>query len=242
MIFLRSGLFNILFFAWTAFLLLTLWLGMLLPPAIFRYGLKLWPQGTFALMKIAGMSFEVRGLENIPDKPVVYAVKHQSVWETGFFLWHHQDTAYIMKSELLRIPFWGWYIKKSAQVIVERTGGAGAMRSMIQKCKAIIEDNRSIVIFPEGTRMPSGSIGTFHPGVAAIYTQMEATVVPVALNSGLYWPRRKFLKKPGNIVLEFLPPIEPGMRRKEFMIELQNRIKTATEKLEKEAGFVGINK
>ena len=119
---------------------------------------------------------------------------------------------------------------------------AQALKKMVRDTEDRIARGRQVVIFPEGTRMPSGSIGTFHPGVAAIYTQMEATVVPVALNSGLYWPRRKFLKKPGNIVLEFLPPIEPGMRRKEFMIELQNRIKTATEKLEKEAGFVGINK
>tara|TARA_B100000315_G_scaffold256942_1_gene304249 strand:- start:263 stop:1036 length:774 start_codon:yes stop_codon:yes gene_type:complete len=238
--YLRSGLFNFLFFAWTAFMLAFLWVAMPFSPATFRRAISLWPKGCFALLKIIGVSFEMRGLENLPKKPVVFAVKHQSVWETIFFLWQHRDNAYIMKSELARIPFWGWYMTKSSHVLVDRTGGARSMRDMIRKTEVIMDNNRSIAIFPEGTRMPSGTIGKFHPGVAAIYTQLEATVVPVAVNSGMYWPRRKFLKKPGKIVIEFLPPIEPGMDRKTFMAELQSRIKAATEKLEKEAGFVAV--
>ena len=238
--YLRSGLFNILFFGWTGLVVLTLWLAMPLSAAGFRKVISIWPKGCFALLKIAGISFEMRGLENIPKKPVLFAVKHQSVWETIFFLWQHQDNSYVMKMELTRIPFWGWYMKKSKHILVERTGGAGAMRDMMAKAKAIMDNSRSIAIFPEGTRMPSGTIGKFHPGVAALYNQLDATVVPVALNSGLFWPKRQFLKKPGNIVIEFLPAIEPGMDRKAFMVELQERIKTGTQKLEKEAGFVVV--
>jgi 1-acyl-sn-glycerol-3-phosphate acyltransferase len=238
MIYIRSALFNFLFFGWTALVILTLWLAMPFSPSRFRSIISIWPKGCFALLKIIGITFEMRGLENIPDKPILFSVKHQSVWETIFFLWHHKDNAYVMKQELTRIPFWGWYMKKSSHILVDRTGGAGAMRDMMAKAKAIMEDGRSIAIFPEGTRMPSGTIGKFHPGVAAIYNQLGTTVVPVALNSGLLWPRREFLKKPGNIIIEFLPPIEPGMNRKEFMVELQDRIKTATQKLEKEGGFI----
>ncbi len=237
--YLRSGLFNVLFFSWTAFVVLFLWLAMPFSPSTFRRVISIWPKGCFALLKIIGVSFEMRGLENIPDKPVLFAIKHQSVWETIFFLWQHQDNAYIMKSELTRIPFWGWYMKKSSHILVDRTGGAKSMRDMMRKAEDILNDSRSIAIFPEGTRMPPGTIGKFHPGVAAIYNQLNTTVVPVALNSGIVWPKRKFLKYPGKIVIEFLPPIEPGMGRKEFMVELQNQIQTATQKLEKEAGFVG---
>ncbi len=238
--YLRSGLFNILFFSWTAFVILTLWLAMPLSPSRFRKVISVWPKGCFALLKIIGITFEMRGLENIPKKPVLFAIKHQSVWETIFFLWQHQDNSYVMKQELTRIPFWGWYMKKSKHILVDRTGGASAMRDMMTKAKDVMDDSRSIAIFPEGTRMPSGTIGKFHPGVAALYNQLDATVVPVAVNSGLFWPKRKFLKKPGNIVIEFLPPIEPGMNRKVFMAELQERIKTATRKLEQEAGFIAV--
>ena len=143
-----------------------------------------------------------------------------------------------MKSELSRIPFWGWYMKKSGHILVDRTGGTKSMRTMIKKTKEFIEKNRSIVIFPEGTRIPTGEIGKFHPGVAAIYSQLNISVVPVAVNSGIFWPRRKFTKIPGNIIIEFLPPIEPGIDRKSFMLELQSQIKTVTDQLEKEAGFI----
>ena len=236
--YLRSGLFNFLFFFWTAIVVLLLWTAMPLSPPAFRSVISIWPKGCFALLKIIGVTFEMRGLNNIPDFPVLFAVKHQSVWETIFFLWHHKDNAYVMKSELSRIPFWGWYMKKSGHILVDRTGGTKSMRTMIKKTKEFIEKNRSIVIFPEGTRIPTGKIGKFHPGVAAIYSQLNISVVPVAVNSGIFWPRRKFTKIPGKIIIEFLPPIEPGIDRKSFMLELQSQIKTVTDQLEKEAGFI----
>ena len=128
-------------------------------------------------------------------------------------------------------------MKKSSHILVDRSGGTKSMRNMLEKAKAILDHGRSIVIFPEGTRIPPGATGKFHPGVAAIYTHLNPTVVPVAVNSGLFWPRRKFKKNPGRIIIEFLPPIEPGGDRKTFMLELHDSIKTATQKLENEAGF-----
>jgi 1-acyl-sn-glycerol-3-phosphate acyltransferase len=177
----------------------------------------------------------VRGLSNLPTHPVLFSVKHQSVWETIFFLWHHKENAYVMKSELGRIPFWGWYMKKSAHILVDRFGGTKSMRDMIKKSREIMGDGRSIVIFPEGTRIPSGQMGKFHPGIAALYTQLDATVVPVAVNTGLFWPRRKFIKMPGKIIIEFLNPIKPGIDRKIFMSQLHDQIRIATLQLEKEA-------
>ena len=237
MIYFRSALFNLLFFSWTTIVILLLWTTIFLPPSKFRSVISIWPKGCFSLLKIVGITFEIRGLENIPNHPVLFSVKHQSVWETIFFLWHHKENAYVMKSELSRIPFWGWYMKKSAHILVDRLGGTRAMRDMIEKSKAILDDERSIVIFPEGTRIPSGNMGKFHPGIAALYTQLNATVVPVAVNTGLFWPRHTFTKISGNIIIEFLKPIEPGLDRKRFMNQLQEQIRIATQKLEKEAGF-----
>jgi 1-acyl-sn-glycerol-3-phosphate acyltransferase len=233
--YLRSSLFNFLFFFWTAVVILFLWIAIPLSPSNFRSIISIWPKGCFFLLKIIGITFEIRGLDNIPKFPVLFSVKHQSVWETIFFLWHHQDNAYVMKSELNRIPFWGWYMKKSGHILVDRTGGIKSMRNMIEEAREIIGNGRSVVIFPEGTRIPSGQTGKFHPGVAAIYTQLNTTVVPVAVNSGLFWPRREFIKKPGKIIIEFLPPIEPSIARKPFMLLLKNRMKMATQRLEKEA-------
>ena len=233
--YLRSGLFNFLFFFWTATVILLLWVTIPLSASKFRSVISIWPKGCFALLKIIGITFEIRGLENIPKFPVLFSVKHQSVWETIFFLWHHKDNSYVMKSELSRIPFWGWYMKKSGHILVDRTGGIKSMRDMIEEAREIIGNGRSVVIFPEGTRIPSGQMGKFHPGVAAIYTQLNTTVVPVAVNSGLFWPRREFIKKPGKIIIEFLPPIEPSIARKPFMLLLENRMKMATQQLEKEA-------
>jgi 1-acyl-sn-glycerol-3-phosphate acyltransferase len=236
--YLRSGLFNFLFFFWTATVILLLWVTIPLSASKFRSVISIWPKGCFALLKIIGITFEIRGLENIPKFPVLFSVKHQSVWETIFFLWHHKDNSYVMKSELRRIPFWGWYMKKSGHILVDRTGGTKSMRAMLGKAKEIMGNGRSIVIFPEGTRIPPGQMGRFHPGVGAIYAQLNTTVVPVAINSGLFWPRRKFIKKPGKIIIEFLPPIAPNIDRKSFMFLLENRMKMATEKLEKEAELV----
>ena len=235
MLAIRSALFNILFIGWTIFLLSTLWLLMPIPKQTFRKAVALWPHGSFPLMRyLLGLTFEQRGLENIPNEPVIYASKHQSAWDTMYFLWHHKDNAYVMKGELNRIPFWKWYMDKCQHVVVDRRGGASAMREMISDTKSILADKRSVIIFPEGTRVAPGETRRYHPGIAALYSQTKATVIPVALNSGYFWGRRHFIKKPGVLTIQFLPPIPKNMDRKAFMKELEIRIESATRKLENE--------
>ena len=236
MLAIRSALFNILFIGWTIFLLSTLWLLMPFSKQNFRKAVALWPHGSFPLMRyLLGLTFEQRGLENIPNEPVIYASKHQSAWDTMYFLWHHEDNAYVMKGELNRIPFWKWYMDKCQHVVVDRRGGASAMREMISDTKSILADKRSVIIFPEGTRVAPGETRRYHPGIAALYSQTNATVIPVALNSGYFWGRRHFIKKPGVLTIQFLPPIPKNMERKAFMKELEIRIESATRKLENEA-------
>ena len=238
---LASGLFNVLFIFWTAFMLLFLAFFTPLPVKPFRRIVAKWSNGIFVLLHILNIKMEIRGRENLPDQPVLYATKHQSVWDTMFFLWFHPDNVYVMKSELLRIPFWGWYMRKCGHVVIDRDGGAGAMRSMISLTKKYLEEGRSVVIFPEGTRVEAGMSRKYHPGVAALYKQIGMPGIPVALNSGLFWPRRKFLKTPGTVIIEFLPQIADNLDRKTFMAALENAIESKSRELEIEGGFKGID-
>ncbi|MFL2781769.1 MAG: lysophospholipid acyltransferase family protein [Rhodospirillales bacterium] len=236
----RSVIFNFLFHAWTGLTVLLLWLAIPLSPSKFRTVISIWPKGCFLMLKLLKIEFEIRGENNIADEPVLYAVKHQSVWETIFFLWHNKENAYVMKSELARIPFWGWYMERAAHILVDRKGGIKSMKGMLEKALSIKETSRSIVIFPEGTRMPPGTMGKLHPGVAALYKHLNISVVPVAVNSGLLWPRRQFKKKQGKIIIEFLNPIPSGMEKRKFLTELSKIIYAATLRLEKEGGYKNI--
>ena len=234
----RSALFNVFFFAWSTAIMATAWLLLPLPPRFIRTHIGLWPRGNFPMLRaLVGTRFEVRGRERIPDEPVIFAAKHQSAWDTMFFLWLDPANAYVMKAELGRIPLWGAYMRRCGHIMIDRTGGAGTMREMMRATEAVLAEGRSIVIFPEGTRKAPGETGTYHPGIAALYTQTGAKVVPVALNSGLFWPRRAFFKRPGTIVIEFLDPMPEGLSRAAFMAQLKDRVETATRRLESEAGL-----
>ena len=230
-----STIFNFIFIGWTAFLLLTLWVLMPFSRSIFRQGIALWPKLLFPILThLVGLTFELRGEENIPDEPVIFAVKHQSTWDTMFFLWLNAEVAYIMKDELNFIPFWKGYMRKSQHVVIDRFGAASAIRKLVSDCRNILDDHRSIVIFPEGTRSSPGEGNKYHPGIAALYTQTEAKVVPVALNTGLFWGRRQYLKRPGKMTVQFLPSMPSGLDRKQFMSELEFSIEEATRILEQE--------
>ena len=231
-----SGLFNLIFIGWTALLLFTLWGLLPLSRQMFRRGISLWPRLLFPVLRhLIGLTFELRGEENVPDGPVIYAVKHQSTWETMFFLWQNPETAYIMKKELNRIPFWKWYMAKSQHVVIDRSGAASTMRQMITDSEHILAEGRSIVIFPEGTRSEPGTTNIYHPGIAALYRRIDAKVIPVALNTGLFWGRRKFLKHPGKMTIQFLPALPSNLDRKQFMSQLESAIEDTTRNLEQEA-------
>ena len=189
------------------------------------------------LRVIAGTRYEVRG--KLPEGGVLIAAKHQSMWDTIAMPVILNDPAIVLKAELLWIPYYGWFSKKADMIGIDRGAGAKAVRHLIQQGKAALALGRPIVIFPEGTRAAPGAKLDYKPGVAALYRQLGVPCVPVAVNSGLFWPRRKFLRRPGTIVVEFLEPIPPGLDRETFMATLSERIETATGRLLAEAGHPG---
>jgi 1-acyl-sn-glycerol-3-phosphate acyltransferase len=178
----------------------------------------------WGLKIIAGCGYEVRG--GIPKGPYLFAAKHMSMWDTLALYALIDDVCIVVKRELLGIPFYGWYIKKAGVIAVDRNAGASALRRMAAQAKAVFEAGRAVAIFPEGTRKKPGAAPDYKPGVAGLYAQLGVPCVPVALNSGQFWTG--FLKRPGTIVIEFLPPIPAGLKRGEFMRELEKRIETAS--------------
>ncbi|MEE8499643.1 MAG: lysophospholipid acyltransferase family protein [Kiloniellales bacterium] len=236
MIALRSLLFNVLFMAWSILVQVLGMPSLLLPIAAVARIQQLWVGGSLALLAaVCGVRHEIRGWERLPPGPCVLASKHQSTWDTLIFPGLLPAPGFIIKRELRWIPLFGWYLRRTGCIEIDRKGGAMALKRMLAEARRTLAAGRYIVIFPEGTRVVPGQRKPYHPGVAALYTQLQVPVVPVALNSGLFWGRRKFLKKPGRIVLEFLEPIAPGLPRKEFTAELERRIETASARLVAEA-------
>ena len=229
---LRALLFYVAFFG-SGTVILTLALPALLMPrrVTVRVG-EVWYSFVLAALRIfCGISHEIRGRENLPASPCIVAAKHQSAWDTIAFLTVLDDAAYVIKRELTQIPVFGWLLTKAGMVPVDRAAGAKALRRMVATARARLGEGRHIVIFPEGTRTAPGERRAYHPGVAALYSQLAVPVVPVALNSGLFWPRRALVKRPGHIVVEILPAIAPGLPRAEFMGRLETAIETATTRL-----------
>jgi 1-acyl-sn-glycerol-3-phosphate acyltransferase len=185
-----------------------------------------------------GITHEIRGKENLPAGPFIVASKHQSMWDTQIYNLIFDDCVFVVKKSLFAVPFVGWFIWRVGMIAVDRTAGSSALRKMLKDAQQAVRDGHTIIIFPEGTRMPPRTRRRYQPGVAGIYRETGLPVVPVALNSGSYWPRRSFIKRPGCIVLEFLPPIEPGLDRHEFLEVLEDRIEIATQALEEEASCV----
>jgi 1-acyl-sn-glycerol-3-phosphate acyltransferase len=188
-----------------------------------------------------GLTHRVVGMENLPDGPVIIACKHQSSWETLAFTKLFPNVAIVLKRELLFIPIVGWAMARAGNIAVARGDGAQALRGLVRQAKAAIGEGRSILIFPEGTRVAVGVERPYQVGTAALYRQLGVPVVPVALNSGLFWGRRKWVKRPGVITVQVLPPIAPGLNRQVFMTTLRERIEGATEQLVAQAGLQDSN-
>ena len=210
---------------------------LLLPPrATYRMG-RFWVRVTLiALAAICGLRHRIVGLENLPASPFIVAAKHQSAWDTLIFCQFLDFCCVVLKRELMFIPFFGWYLSKVGMVPVDRSAGVKALQKMVREARPFAAAGRQIVVFPEGTRVAVGAHRPYLPGVAALYSQLKLPVVPVALNSGLFWGRRSFLKKPGVITLEILPPIPPGKPRRDFLAELEQRIEEASQRLAHQSG------
>jgi 1-acyl-sn-glycerol-3-phosphate acyltransferase len=231
-IFLRSLVFNVLFY-----LLLAFWVIVGIPTYLMpRWAIiniaKNWGRSSIWLMRvICKVKVEYRGLEKIPDGPLIVASKHQSMWETFALLQFFDQPLYILKRELTWIPLFGWYLIKANMIGVDRSAGGRALLKMARRAGEEVRRGRQLIIFPEGTRRAVDAPPDYKTGVAQVYVSCGVTCVPVALNSGLFWPRRTFMRYPGTLVVEFLDSLPPGLPRNEFLVRVSAVIEDATNRL-----------
>lgn len=229
---LRAALFNLAFYLWTALMAVFAIPCLVLPRGVVVWYMETWSAGVQVLMRaIAGIDVAISGTGNLPAGACIIASKHQSAFDTLVFHTAVKDPAMVMKRELTWIPLYGWYSLHAGMIAVDRAGGAAALKRMIKDARRARDQGRPIVIFPEGTRTPPGETLDYQPGVAALYRDLGVPVVPVALDTGLYWPRRSFRRTSGTMRIEFLEPIAPGMDRKAFTAELERRIETRSKAL-----------
>jgi 1-acyl-sn-glycerol-3-phosphate acyltransferase len=238
MIVLRSLIFNIVFVINNI-----LWFVLALPLLVLprkMFFLKVLHPWCWSNLKlhswICNVRMEFRGRENIPTGGFMVASKHQSAWETMALAMSFPEPRYILKQELMWVPLFGFYLMKAGQVPINRGSRTEAIAAMNKASELALKEGGQLLIFPEGTRRPVGAKPNYKQGVAHMYETLNTTVLPVAINAGVFWPRRTFLKYPGTIVMEFLPPIPPGLPRDVFFEQLRDTIETATNRLVAEAG------
>ena len=236
MLIVRSIVYNALFYVNLVVLLFVALLTILMPRKAVLKMAETWGRVSVWLLRVVvGTKVEIRGLEHLATDrlkgPMIVAAKHQSTFETFALLKLFDDFTFIVKRELMWIPIFGWCMWKGRMIPVDRGAGSQALVDMTERAKREIRTGRQLVIFPEGTRRASGAEPRYKFGVAHLYGEIGVPCVPVALNSGLFWPRRAFMRFPGTIVVEFLPPIPPGMEKQAFFQRLQNDIETATARL-----------
>ncbi|MEZ5857356.1 MAG: lysophospholipid acyltransferase family protein [Hyphomicrobiaceae bacterium] len=232
----RALIFNGAFYAVTALMmLLGIWL-LIGPRRWAMQGLKLHGQVSLWLLKvICGIRMEVRGRDNLPAGPALIVAKHQSAWDTFALIPLFKDPAIVLKAELSRIPLYGWFCVKFEHILVRRERAAVALKAMIGEAKAKVAEGREILIFAEGTRREPGAPPDYKPGYVALYEALNVPAVPLALNSGLYWPRNSTALHPGTIIVEFLPAVPPGLGRAEARKRIEAAIESASARLIAEA-------
>ncbi len=232
MIFLRSLLFVILFYVWSAGIAIVSTPILFGPRSWSLAMFRIWGNGLILLLRLCcDIKVEVRGRQYIPTGPALVAPKHQCMFDVfAQFTWL-PAASFVTKKELMWIPWFSWYARKTRMIPVDRSGHSKALRKLIKDSKERFDERRQVVIFPEGTRTAPGAVGDYKPGIAALYREIDVPVHPVATNSGVHWPAHGFLRHPGTIVFEYLEPIPPGLKRAEFMRLLEQRIETASEKL-----------
>lgn len=232
LIFLRSLIFNVVFYValviWMIFALPT----FLMPRPALMTLVDLWARSnTWLLRIICGTKVEFRGVEKIPKGPLIVAAKHQSMWETFALLRFFDHPLYILKRELEWIPLFGQYLRKAEMIGIDRDAGGKALLAMMRRAREAVRNGGQLIIFPEGTRRPVGAPPAYKSGFSQIYIGCAVTCLPVALNSGLFWPRRTFMRYPGTLTVEFLDPLPPGLPRQEFIDKVTHVIEEATGRL-----------
>jgi 1-acyl-sn-glycerol-3-phosphate acyltransferase len=228
----RSVIFNVLFYLNLLAQIIAALPTLLMPRRGILAVARFWARTNIWLLRVVcGIKVEFRGLDKIPPGPLLVAAKHQSSWETFALLLILPDPAYIMKRELMWIPFFGWYAWKAGMIAIDRSKGSQALADMNACARAELERNRQIIIFPEGTRRAPGAPPRYKYGVVHLYAETGVPCLPLALNSGLFWPRRSIRRYPGVIVVEALDPIPPGLAKEAFFERLQRDVETATARL-----------
>lgn len=232
MIFLRSLAFQVAFYGnmivWMALLAPTL----LMPRRVLLGMVLTWSRLNLLILRAtAGIRVELRGFEKLPAGGSLVALKHQSTFETLCLLHLFHDPTFILKRELAWIPIFGWYAAKLRMIPVDRARGREALKAMTRRALVEMQSGRSILIFPEGTRRPPGAEPAYKFGAIHLYRETGMPIVPVALNSGLFWPREGFLRNSGTIVVEMLDPIPPGLEADAAMARLRDVIETASDRL-----------
>jgi 1-acyl-sn-glycerol-3-phosphate acyltransferase len=223
-----SILFNFFYVFWT------LGIGIIFLPAAFfpqRVILlivgKIWAKGLYFFLKLfCNLNLELKGIANIPKEPAIFASKHQSALETFMFHILLDKPVFILKQELLNIPVFGFYLKRMGMIAIDRNGGIKSLKLLLKQVQKKITQGYNIVIFPEGTRTLPGEKIEYNPGIIALYSIKIAPVIPVALNTGIFWPKNSFLKKPGNFTIDFLEKMPEGLDKQEFLDQLQERIES----------------
>ena len=221
--FFRSLIFNILFYIWTFFI------GIFSFPVFFlnrKFDVKiwfLWIKGTIKILKkIVRLNYQIKGVENIEtNKKVIYASQHQSAWDTIVIPYLIGDCVIFHKRSLLFIPIFGWHLFKLGMIIITRGKKINDLKKIIYKTKKAINNNRSVLIFPHGTRTLPKTKNKIQSGIVTLYKHLNIKIVPIKLNSGNFWGRNKFIKFPGKIIINFLKPIEPGLSPGELRNKLE---------------------
>lgn len=234
----RSVIFNVVFYGiWTPLYCILLLPALLFPRSTAMWVAKFYQDVSYLMQKyIMGLDYELRGMENFPgnDQTYIIASKHYSAYETLhiYRLFHHP--AVILKKELLSTPLFGWFLRRMEVIAIDRGRGATAVNSLFDGARKVQGQKRPIVIFPQGTRVPVGATIAEKPykaGLVKLYGEFHFPIVPVAINSGLYWPRNSFWRKSGTVIIEFLPHIPPGLPTEDVMKMVENAIETASDKL-----------
>lgn len=232
----RSAIFNVAFYSAFAGLMVFGMPCLVMRRRVCMVVVRLWAKvSVWLLHAICGTRIEFRNLHLLPKGASILAVKHQSFLETFALITVLDDFSYILKKELTNVPFFGWYVRASDQIAVDRSKHGGAIARLKTAVKQRLAAGRQIVIFPEGTRRPVAAPPDYKVGVAALCASLRVPCTPVALNTGLFWPRHSFRRRPGTVVIEFLPPIATGLPKRDFMDALQRSIEPATDALVAEA-------
>jgi len=229
---LRSIAFSIAFPLWTGICCIGLAFGPFLPRKGALAIAVLWVRSVAWVERhVLGLDYRVIGRENLPAHGAfIVAAKHQSTFETMKLHLILNDPAIVLKKELLRIPIWGRYLKQTGMIPIDRGAGRRAMGDMLTASEKAKAEGRPIVIFPQGTRIPVGVKSSYKSGVVALYQALGLPILPLALNSGLFWPKSG-MKHGGTVTFSFLPPIEPGLEPESALSLLEQRLETETDRL-----------